>query len=105
MNMKTISIPGAIYSRPAETYDFDEKQVNGRTIRFFAAEVRAFGEWQVVAPFKLTFELPENWDPAPAEVARLQAQKAEVIAKFQAMITEIDRQINERLAIENGVSA
>jgi hypothetical protein len=53
----------------------------------------------------ITFDLPENWNPAAADIAKLQEQKAEAAARFQALATEIDRRINNLLAIENEVQA
>ena len=47
-----------------------------------------------------TVEVPDDFDPRPQQVAALEAEKREARAKFQARITEIDRQIQSLMAIE-----
>lgn len=47
----------------------------------------------------IEFDLPESFDPRPAQIAQLEAKKAEIRAKFAASITEIERQISELQAI------
>lgn len=47
-----------------------------------------------------TVEVPDDFDPRPQQVAALEAEKQKARAKFQARITEIDRQIQSLMAIE-----
>lgn len=47
-----------------------------------------------------TVEVPDDFDPRPAQVAALEAEKQKARADFQARITEIDRQIQSLMAIE-----
>lgn len=46
-------------------------------------------------------EVPDGFDPRSGIVANLEREKAEVTAKFQARITEINGRIQSLLAIEN----
>lgn len=45
--------------------------------------------------------MPDGFDPRSGIVANLEREKAEVTAKFQALITEINGRIQSLLAIEN----
>ena len=47
-----------------------------------------------------TVEVPDDFDPRPLRVQMLEKEKQEARAKFQARITEIDRQIQSLMAIE-----
>ena len=49
---------------------------------------------------ELTFEMPEGFDPNAKKVEALKAQKKKAMADFQALVTDIDRQISELTAIE-----
>ena len=47
-----------------------------------------------------TVEVPANFDPRPNMVKALQAKREKAHADFAALVTSIDRQINELQAIE-----
>lgn len=47
-----------------------------------------------------TFEVPDNFNPVPAQVAALEAEKQAARAAFQKRVTELDAQIQSLLAIE-----
>lgn len=48
----------------------------------------------------ITIEVPDDFDPRTLQVQMLEAEKQKARAIFQARITEIDRQIQNLLAIE-----
>lgn len=52
-----------------------------------------------VQPHEITVEIPDNFDARPGLVANLEREKAELQAKFQARITEINGQIQSLLAL------
>lgn len=70
-------------------YDFRTWPEEDRGGRIFVKEVQS------------TFDVPDDFDPAAAQVALLEAEKQKARAEFQARITEIDRQIQSLLAIEH----
>lgn len=45
-------------------------------------------------------EVPDNFDPRGAQVESLKRQKQELMADFQARVTEIERQISKLTALE-----
>ena len=55
----------------------------------------------VVSKTSIEVEVPDDFDPRPAQVEILRRQKEEVRAKFAAAVMEFDRRINELLAIEH----
>lgn len=96
--MTTITIPGFIHCEPSKWGGPDV--VDGRRYTWFSCEDMSTYGYIMVMPYTLNITPPEGWNPASAEIVMLRAKRAEVTAKFQAMVTEIDRQINERLALE-----
>ena len=102
--MKTITIPGFIYACKPTSTDFllkDKQIVGGVKYVFDAYDYSDRSEiYTKVCQYALNFDLPESFNPVNAFVANLEAQKKKVRADFQARITEIDRQINQLLAIE-----
>lgn len=96
--MKTITIPGFIYAEQPESWQHgDANIIGGVSYRFSTYNSDKPGK---VCPIKLTFDLPEKFNPVEGFVKNLEAEKQKVRADFQARITEIDRQINQLLAIE-----
>ena len=59
-----------------------------------------YDEFKAIAQTEVTFEIPEEPDPRQLKLDALQTQKTKLEGDFQARITEIQRQINECLAIE-----
>lgn len=57
------------------------------------------GEFQVLPAVEIEYEVPDNYDFNSGVVANLQAAKQRLMAEFQNRITEIERQIQEHLAI------
>ena len=94
-NTKTVVIDGAIF------FDTDSLKYDWcKPYKFFNGEPEAFGTYVPVAPHSFTVEIPDDFDPRPGMVASLQAQKEKARAEFAALVTSLDRRINELLAIE-----
>jgi hypothetical protein len=53
----------------------------------------------------VTFEVPDDFDPRPAQVKALQEKERELRAQFAAAVTEIQRQISQLQAIEHTEAA
>ena len=49
---------------------------------------------------EIEIEVPDNYDPRPAKIAALEAQRAKAAADYQQTVTEINRRISELQAIE-----
>lgn len=64
-----------------------------------------FPDIVVVAEHSIEVEVPDDFDPRVPMVERLRQQKQKVQADFAAKVVEIDRRINELLAIENTMDA
>lgn len=54
-----------------------------------------------VKEFQTTFDVPDDFNPVPQQIADLEAIKTKASAEFYARVTEIDRQIQSLLAIEH----
>lgn len=59
----------------------------------------------VVGAIEVTFEVPDDFDPRPAQVKALEAKERELRAQFAAAVTEIQRQISQLQAIEHSEAA
>lgn len=57
--------------------------------------------WTLIGPYEFMVEVPDNFDIKAHKIATLQEAKRRIQAEFSAKVTEIDRRINELLAIEN----
>lgn len=54
----------------------------------------------LVGSTEVNFEVPDNWDPRPAQIAALQEKQRAAGAAFATLTIEISRQISELSAIE-----
>lgn len=54
----------------------------------------------VVREHSFTVEVPDEFDPRPQMVEKLEAEKKKVMAEFHARVTQINAQIQSLLAIE-----
>ena len=95
MSTKTVAIEGAVY------FDTDSIKYDWKSpYKFFSGPASAFSTYVPVVPHSFTVQIPEDFDPRPGMVAALQEKKEKARADFAALVTSIDRQINELLAIE-----
>jgi hypothetical protein len=53
-----------------------------------------------VGPQEIEIEVPDHFDPRPAQIAVLEAQKQKIMADFQKSVTDINRRISELSAVE-----
>ncbi len=53
-----------------------------------------------ICEHELTFEVPDDFDARPAQVASLEKTKQTLRAEFSARVMEIDKQISKLLALE-----
>lgn len=84
-----------------EVIDYDEhfnetRRVDFRLDRFDNADY--VGSY--VQPVTVEAEVPDNFDIRAAKLRDLQAEQAKVRAEMSARITDLQRQINELMAIE-----
>lgn len=54
----------------------------------------------MIKPLEIEVDLPADFDPRPAQIAALKAKQKKAAADFEALTTEIMRQINELQALE-----
>lgn len=73
-----------------------------REPEFYWREYKPSGsaERVCVGEMSITMDIPDDFDPRLAQVAALEAQKRELQAKFSAAVTELNRKINELMALE-----
>ena len=91
-----VTIPGFIAYRKN---NYDEQ-----CYHFHACKMEEYG-YITIQPHTLEVEIPDGFDPTAQEVAALEEEKRRVHAAYQARVTEIDRQIQNRLALTNEVAA
>ena len=95
---QTITLEGFIHCKPSSWEH--EHMVNGLEFSFWRFETLSSQGYAQVCPAKVTFELPEGFNPNPQFVGSLEAAKKKLMAEFQARVNEIDEQINRFTAIE-----
>ena len=54
----------------------------------------------LIKPIEIEVDVPDDFDPRPAQIAALKTQQKKAAADFHAMNNEIMRQINELQALE-----
>ena len=96
---KQITIPGFIHASMPESWAFQhEDVVDGVKYDFWTNENMG-GKFTKVCPYEMTFTVPDEFDPVQGFVASLQGQKQKLMADHQNALTQIDRKIQELLAI------
>lgn len=94
-----ITLNGFIHSRPAQGWE-TKNLVDGMKFTFLDyADTTGVTGYSLVCPHDLTFDLPDSFDPRVEFVKTLEAKKREVMAEFQARMTEIDSQIAKYTAL------
>lgn len=94
---KTIEIQGWIVH---DAFQAMHPSIYAHPWTFRAFEPDSTSENVSVVPHTITVEIPDDFDPRPGIVKALEAQKEKARADFAALVTKLDRQINELLAIE-----
>ena len=54
----------------------------------------------LIKPMEIEVDIPDDFDPKPAQIAALKAKQTKAAADFHAMNVEFMRQINELQALE-----
>ncbi|MBS6362126.1 hypothetical protein [Burkholderia sp.] len=98
-----VTINGHLFAQQKEDYDYGTGRIVGTVeYSFWECDMsKSFPEYVKVCDHSFEVEVPDGFDPRSGIVANLEREKAEVTAKFQARITEINGRIQSLLAIEN----
>lgn len=92
--MSTYTIDGFITWRRAAWMDRPE-------VGFLTFDPREVGsDYVVIRPHSFEVEVPDDFDPRPAQVAALREKREKAAATFSAYVAEIDASISKLLAIE-----
>lgn len=99
---KQITIPYFVYAEMPEDWRYGMADVvDGVYYRITALEL----DQAPIAKVNLTFDAPSQADVTAGFVAELQQKKKELVAEHQNAITQLDRKIQELLAISCEVAA
>lgn len=99
--MKRISIPGFVFIR-TDPYSVGREPSYGWTEHDFGTDT---ANYRGVCAAPLEFDLPDDFDPRAGQIDALKKTKQNLQAEFSARCTEIERQIQNLLAITNEVSS
>ena len=99
--MKHISIPGFVFIR-TDPHSVGREPSYGWTEHDFGTDT---ANYRGVCAAPLEFDLPDDFDPRAGQIDALKATKQKLMAEFSARCTEIERQIQNLLAITNEVSS
>ena len=94
--MKTIEITGYIYF---QQYDWDKK--GNFVISQYPKDVAEDQGRKFIKEQIFVVEVPENVDMRQTKVEALEKQRKKIQSEFTVRVNEINRKINELLAIEN----
>jgi len=71
------------------------------TYVFYCVDMSKSSPHQVlIREMKIEVDVPDDFDPAPQQIAALRAKKQEVLAETEAKVQNLDEQIQRLLAIE-----
>lgn len=100
MEMTTVEVKGyVVYDAFYARHGCDGGDYQ-RGFTFLTYRPQADKDKVVVREHTITIEVPVKFDPRPGMVENLKAQKEKARADFAALVVQIDRQINELLALE-----
>jgi len=71
----------------------------GTEFALYGCDMTAYGSIYV-APLEVTFEVPDDWGPRPAQIAAIKASQLKAAAEFEKLTTDNMRRISELQAIE-----
>ena len=77
-------------------FDWEKK---GR-FEVFSYKIEESTHLTYVGPQEIEVDVPESYDPRPAQIAVLEKEKQKVMADFQKSVTDINRRISELSALE-----
>jgi hypothetical protein len=104
-----IAIKGFLYARGTRHFDVKtSKMIEGPEYSFWTSgdlhKSEHFREYALVGPHEIVAEIPDSFDPRQQLAENLKAEKRRLQAEFNRRVTEIDRQIQTYLAIENSAT-
>lgn len=97
---KQISIPLFVHAKPAASYEYGANVINGMKFELWEWEDMADNGYVLVCPATVCFELPEGWDPRPAQIKTLEAKREQLQKEFSEAVMKINQQIATLQAIE-----
>ena len=89
-----VTISGFVFHRKCSW----EKNV---TYEFSNLQCWADADRALIMPHSFEVEIPDNFDPNPAKIATLRAEKQRIQAEAHVKAANIEQQIQELLCIEN----
>ena len=104
MKTKTVSVQAFVFMEKGYARDSEGRanycapQVWEPTV--WKCQVGDSSERIFVSAQTVTVEVPTDFDPRPQMVAALEAQKRQAAADYHKLMTDLNRQINELLALE-----
>jgi hypothetical protein len=87
-------------------YGYDDSYTSRRwapsvwRVKIDNAEDRVF-----IREMTIDVDIPDDFDPVPAQVAALEKQKLRALAEYQQSVAEINERLSKLLAIEHQPSA
>lgn len=88
-----VTIPGGLF------FDTTASRYGISPFRHVAGMTENFGENVFVMPLTVTAEVPDTFDPRPAEIQALEAREKALAAEFENARTAIRKRISELQAI------
>lgn len=88
-----ITIKGGLF------FDTDGKRLGLPEWRHVPGLTASYGSSVFVMPLDIAVDVPDDFDPRPAEIAALQARKTAMQAECAKAVTDIERRISELQAI------
>lgn len=74
-------------------------------VKFSSSDTMGDGNsWTMIGPYEIEVEVPDDFDPRPGKIEALRVQEQDVRAEFSAKLVEIEKRINELLALEMSVN-
>lgn len=88
-----------LIAKGSQKYNLETHQLEDHVI-FDVWPYEEFSGDKAVAKVEVTFEVPDNLNARDLRLSVLEAEKKKLQADFNNRVTQIQRQINELLAIE-----
>lgn len=100
--MTTKTLNGFVHAR-RDTYGIasGDWQIEGFDLSVWKHEDMKSCGMFMIAPAKITFELPDNWDPRKAMVDVLRKEQEKIRAEYLARVQQLEDDIAKYLAIGN----
>jgi hypothetical protein len=101
-----IKIQGFLYAKGTRHFDAATcKMIEGPEYSFWTNgelhKLEHFRDYALIGPHEINADIPDKFDPRQQLADNLKAEKKRLAAEFNKRVTEIDRQIQTYLAIDN----